>query len=86
MVMLSQLKPGSFARIVKIDNSLFIRDKLNSKGIFEGCFIMVISCFGLITFNANSKIFSISKVLAKNVRVIKLIYQHHTFFEEIIFG
>jgi len=73
MVMLSQLKPGSFARIVKIDNSLFIRDKLNSKGIFEGCFIMVISCFGLIVFKLDKRIFSIDYKIAGKIRVIELI-------------
>jgi Fe2+ transport system protein FeoA len=73
MVMLNQLKSGSFARIVKIENRSFIRKKLNSKGIFEGSFIRVISCFGLIVFKIEKKTFSIDDKLAEKIRVIELL-------------
>lgn len=82
MTMLNQLKSGDVARIIKFDDEPEITNKFISKGISEGDIIKIISCFGLITFKVNSKIFSINKVLAKNVRVIKLIHQHHTFLTE----
>ena len=73
MVMLDQLKSGTFARIVKIENKLLLRKKLKSRGITEGCFIRVISCFGLVVFEIDKKIFSISQNVAEKIRVIELI-------------
>ena len=72
MTMLNQLKAGDIARIINLDEKSEITNTFISNGISEGNIIRVISCFGLITFNVNSKIFSISKALGKNVRVIKL--------------
>ena len=72
MTMLNQLKAGDIARIINFDEKSEITNTFISYGISEGDIIRVISCFGLITFNVNSKIFSISKALGKNVRVIKL--------------
>jgi len=72
MTMLNQLKSADIARIINFDDVPEIKNKFISYGITKGDIIRIISCFGLITFNANSKIFTISKVLAKNIRVIKL--------------
>lgn len=77
MTMLNQLKSGDIARIIEINCEPDFTKKFISNGISEGNIIRIISSFGSITFNVNSKIFSISNGLAKNVRVIKLIYQHH---------
>ncbi len=74
MTMLNHLKSGEVARIINFDDVPEINNKFISNGILEGDIIRIISCFGLITFNVNSKIFSISKALAKKVRVIKLIH------------
>ena len=72
MVMLNQLKSGTFARIVKIENQHLLKKKLKSNGIIEGSFVRVISCFGTITFEINNKIFSIGKNIAEYIRVIEL--------------
>ena len=76
MTMLSQLKSGDIARIVAFENGIDLRYKFVSKGIFEGSILRVISCFGLITFNVDSKIFSVSCGIAEKVRVIKFEVQN----------
>lgn len=70
--MLDQLKSGNIARIVAFKNESELKRKFVEKGILEGSLIRIISCFGLITFNVDSKIFSVSNGIAKNVRVIKV--------------
>ena len=72
MTMLNQLKSGDIARIVAFENGSELKKKFVSKGILEGSIIRIISRFGLITFNVNSKIFSVSNGIAENVRVIKV--------------
>jgi len=72
MTMLNQLKYGDIARIVAFENGSELKKKFVSKGILEGSIIRVISCLGLITFNVDSKIFSVSNGIAENVRVIEL--------------
>ena len=74
MTMLNQIKSGEIVRIVAFENNCKIKEKFISKGIFEGSIVRIISSFGLITFNFNSKIFSVSNRLAKNVRIIRLKY------------
>jgi len=73
MVMLNQLKSGSYARIVKFENRQYIREKLYSKGIMEGTIIKIISCFGLIVFRIDKKIYSIDNRIANDIRVIELL-------------
>jgi len=72
MTKLNQLKPGVIARIVAFESRSELKKKFVSRGILEGSIIRVISCFGLITFNVNSKIYSVSNGIAENVRVIEL--------------
>jgi len=72
MTMLNQLKSGDIARIVAFKNESELKKKFVSKGILEGNLIRIISCFGLITFNVDSKIFSVSNGIAENVRVIEV--------------
>jgi len=72
MTMLNQLKSGEIVRIVAYENNFKIKEKFISKGISEGSIVRIISSFGLITFNFNSKIFSVSNKFAKNVRIIRL--------------
>ena len=72
MTMLNEIKPGKIARIISFENGPELKNKFTSKGIFEGSIIRIISSFGLITFNLNSKIISISKNIAENVRIIEL--------------
>ena len=72
MTMLDQLKSGNIARIVAFKNESELKRKFVEKGILEGSLIRIISCFGLITFNVDSKIFSVSNGIAKNVRVIEV--------------
>lgn len=70
--MLNQLKSGDIARIVAFENGSELKKKFVSKGILEGSIIRIISCFGLITFNGDSKIFSVSNGISENVRVIEV--------------
>ena len=70
MTMLNQLKSGDIAIIVAFKNESELKKKFISKGILEGSLIRIISCFGLITFNFDLKIFSMSNSIAENVRVI----------------
>lgn len=72
MTMLNQLKSGDIARIVAFENGFELKKKFVSKGISEGSIIRIISCFNLISFNVNSKIFSVSNGIAENIRVIEL--------------
>ena len=72
MVMLNQLKSGSIARIVKFENEPYLKEKLNSKGIIEGSFLKIISCFGLIVIKIDKRMFIIDKRIAKDIRVIEL--------------
>lgn len=72
MVMLNELKPGKIARIVAFENKLGLKNQFVSNGIIEGSIIRIISTFGLITFNINSKIISVSKNIAENIRIIEL--------------
>ena len=74
MTMLNQLTSGTFARIVSFEENSELKMEFISKGIAEGSTVRIISCFGLITLDVNLKIFSISKVFAKKVKVIKLIH------------
>jgi Fe2+ transport system protein FeoA len=43
------------------------------KGIIEGSFIRVISCYGTIIFEIDKKIFSIGYRIAEKIRVIEVI-------------
>ena len=72
MTMLYQLESGDIARIVAFENGFELKKRFVSKGMLEGSIIRIISCFGLITFNVDSKIFSVSNGIAENVRVIKV--------------
>jgi len=72
MTMLSQLKSGVTARIVAFDNNSILKEKFVSNVITEGSIIRIISCYGLITFSVDSKIFSVSFCIAEKVRVIEL--------------
>ena len=72
MTKLNEIKPGKIARIVAFENGPELKKKFLSEEIFEGSIIRLISSFGLITFNINSKIISVSKNIAENVRVVEL--------------
>jgi len=72
MTMLNQLKSGDIARIVVIHKNTNLKTKIRLKKISAGSIIRIISSFGTITFNSNSKIFSVSNSITENVRVIKI--------------
>ena len=58
MTMLNQLNSGDIARIIDIGCEPEYTKKFISNGITEGNIIRIISSFGSITFNVNSRIFS----------------------------
>jgi len=70
MTYLNELKSGDFARIVEIKNAIDLNNLFASKGLSEGSFIKIISCFGNIVFESNRRKFVISKVFAGRIRVI----------------
>ena len=70
MTYLNELKSGDFARVVEIKNVVDINNLFVSKGLLEGSFIKIISCFGNIVFESNKKIYVISKGIAERIRVI----------------
>lgn len=72
MTMLNQLKSGVTARIVSFEKNSILKEKFVSNGITEDSIIRIISCYGLITFSVDSKIFSVSCCIAEKVRVIEL--------------
>ena len=76
MVMLHQLRSGDIVRIVAFMENDYFKDEFISKGIREGSIIRIVSSYGLITFSYNSKIFSVSKGYAENVRVVKVVAIH----------
>ncbi len=72
-MMLTQLKPGKIARIVTVDGEHKLRQRLSSRGISEGSFVRVISCYGPITCEVvNRKTFTIGYGIAQRIRVIRV--------------
>ena len=72
MTRLNQLKSGTYARIVDFENCTKIKYRFISKGINEKNIIRVISHIGLIVFRTNKTTFTISKNIAKHIRVVKI--------------
>jgi Fe2+ transport system protein FeoA len=70
MTQLHEVQPGDIARVVAFAHDSDVEQRFASKGIDEGCFVRIVSVYGLITFHVNSKVFTISKDLAEKVRVI----------------
>ena len=67
MTMLNQLKSADIARIINFDDVPEIKNKFIFYGISKGDFIRIISSFGLITFNANSKVIVLSAIYCLNL-------------------
>ena len=68
---LDQLKPGVIARIVAIDDIEDIKEKICTKGVFEGEFVCILSKWGSITFKISpDRLFSISYSIARHIKVI----------------
>lgn len=72
MVMMDELKNKQNAMIISINQSLKIKEDLNSRGICKGSLIQIISNFGCIIFRVDDKIFLMSKSFANNIKVISL--------------
>ena len=66
------MKNGEYARLVKFDHSQEIKKKCESKGIFEGSIILVISNRWVMVFRIDSKVYALSKHLAGCIQVIPL--------------
>ena len=68
---LDQLKPGVIARIVSIDDKENIKEKICTKGIFEGEFVCILSRWGSITCKISpNRLFSIGYSIARHIKVI----------------
>jgi ferrous iron transport protein A len=71
-MMLIQLKPNELARIVAIEGGYELRQKLYLRGIFEGCFVRMISCSGPVTVEVDRNIISIGRGMAQKIRVMRM--------------
>ncbi len=69
---LSQMKPGEPARIVDIGGGHGIRQKLNLRGISEGCIVRVISTNGPVTIEVDRNVLSIGRGMAQKIRVTRM--------------
>jgi len=69
---LNQLNPGEIARIVAIDGGHVLRQKLYLRGIFEGCFVRMISCSGPVTVEVDRNIVSVGRGMAQKIRVMRV--------------
>ncbi len=70
--MLNDLQKDKLARIVKIEESQELKEKLALKGIFEGSILRVISSYGAISFQIEGRTFIISRGFAEKIRVIEI--------------
>ena len=70
--MLTQLKPSELAKIVAIEGGHDLRQKLYLRGIFEGCFVRMISCSGPTTVEVDRNIVSIGRGMAQKIRVMRV--------------
>lgn len=71
-MMLTQLKPNELAKIVAIEGGHALRQKLYLRGIFEGCFVRMISCSGPVTVEVDRNIVSIGRGMAHKIRVMRV--------------
>ncbi len=68
---LSQIKPGSPARIVEIGGGHGVRQKLNLRGISEGSVVRVISNgHGPVTIEVDRNTVSIGRGMAQKIGVV----------------
>jgi hypothetical protein len=72
MTYLHQLKKGQCGRLVAFDHEADVKRQSESKGIFEGGIISVISHHFVMVFRIDSRCFALSKKLVENLRVIPL--------------
>lgn len=71
-MVLTQLRPGEWARIVAIEGGRGLRQKLLLRGLFEGSIVRVISKHGPITVEVGRNIVSIGRGMAQKVRVRRI--------------
>ena len=71
-MMLTELKTGELARITAIEGGHTLRQKLYLRGIFEGCFVRMISCSGPVTVEVDRNIVSIGRGIAHKIRVMRV--------------
>ena len=69
---LIQLRPNEFARISAIEGGYGLRQKLNLRGISEGCFVRMISSSGPITVEVDRNIVSIGRGIARKIRIMRV--------------
>ncbi len=69
---LSQTKAGEPVRIVEIRGGHGIRQKLNLRGIYEGCVARVISVNGPVTIEVGRSVVSIGRGMAQKIRVTRM--------------
>jgi ferrous iron transport protein A len=68
-MVLTQLRPGEWARIVAIEGGRGLTQRLLLRGLFEGSVVRVISKHGPITVEVGRNIVSIGRGMAQKVRV-----------------
>ncbi len=71
-MMLSELKPDKWARIVAIEGGLRLRQRLFLRGLVEGSIVRMISSQGPITIEVDRNTVSIGRGMAGMVRIMRL--------------
>lgn len=71
-MVLTQLRPGEWARIAAIEGGRGLRQRLLLRGLFEGNVVRVISKHGPITVEVGRNTVSIGRGMAQKVRVRRI--------------
>jgi len=71
-MMLSELEPDEWARIVAIEGGKGLRQRLFLRGLTEGSIVRIISSRGPITVEVDRNTVSMGRGMAGRVRIVRL--------------
>jgi len=69
-MMLSDMRPGNFARVIGIERGNRMRQSLHLRGLTEGSVLRVISNIGPVTIEVNGSTICIGRGMAEKIRLI----------------
>jgi len=71
-MILSEMRPGQFARIISIDGGNCMRQSLQLRGLTEGSVFRVISNAGPITIEVDRNTICLGRGMAERIRTMGL--------------
>jgi Fe2+ transport system protein FeoA len=71
-MLLSEMRPGQFARVIAIDGGNCMRQSLQLRGLSEGSVLKVVSNMGPITIEVNRSTVCIGRGMADRIRTMGL--------------